>query len=139
MELKPYRSISDLVGGPLPARAGVIQLLSALAVGLDIAFPGPGPPSWQRGAPFGLARPSGISESCSVHTRPSVIRRRSSPAGISPIAHPQMWFGVAGSYLCWVMLLPRSVSRVAWPPLDAAALLNLERLLVTRTPFPRES
>lgn len=46
MELNPYSIslLSDLVGGPLPAGPGVIQLLSALAVGLDIAFPGPGPP-----------------------------------------------------------------------------------------------
>lgn len=57
---------------------------------------------------------------------------------ISPIAHPPnvVW---SGRFTCWVMLLPRSVSRVAWPPLDAAVLLNLERLLTRRYPFPRES
>ena len=44
--------------------------------------------------------------------------------------------GWSGRFICWVMLLPGSVSRVAWPPLDAALLPNLERLLVTRTRSP---
>ena len=102
MELKPYtayRSISDLLGGPLPARrAGVIQLLSALAVGLDIAVPGPGPPSWQRGASVGITRISCQDFVLRSYTAVcDKTARRSS--GISPIAHPQMWVGVAGSYV----------------------------------------
>ena len=49
---------------------------------------------------------------------------------------PPPTVGWSGRFICWVMLLPGSVSRVAWPPLDAALLPNLERLLVTRTRSP---